>query len=605
MPKNSANQNKVYTKYVIAAMQFLQEAFGEQVRELRQLPSFEVVEKVLKDTEIFRTTRRIDLEKSVRQRMRGNEYHKQKKFNTAIKVYTEALALCQRGDTDWCLCLANRAVSLYMSKGTHDLVQAKEDSFACIHGYSTEAKAKIFKRLGFICKALYEIKEAICHMEAAMRKDPRGLCVDLSQVRQEITRLMFNPPRRQTPLPVKKIKKDEDGNEIIPFKIKMTEAKGRGIGAMNDLIPGDLVMTRKPLAVSVKPGKCYCEACGQKTYAHYPCDNCSDAIFCSETCYLNNCKAHKVICGLLNVLQHPSIGRIAVLAIKLLLLEDTRWLNLRKHESDRSNQNSLNFNLLGGYICYFTGLRNLKKLVSALYIVSCNGIEINDCVLALYYDVSFFNHSCDPNVDFLFRDNSICDVRAIKTIALGSEITVDYGVNFYDTPRCQRQEKLNEQYFFECICKPCRNYWPTRLLLKEKPVTEDEGHERMADALCELVGIINSQKEISKDDFCKLRVLYEEVERRGLFNEPSQMSVNTIKCFRKIMPMLGSEMDELDEYDVPSGPENAEASGPENAEASGPENAVASRRKKAGKQRKPKERSRFKESDKVWEIDKY
>ncbi|ESO08000.1 hypothetical protein HELRODRAFT_169718 [Helobdella robusta] len=147
-------------------------------------------------------------------------------------------------------------------------------------------------------------------------------------------------------------------------------------------------------------------------------------------------------------------------------------------------------------------------LLTILQIITCNGIEINETQiscqssstssspsssfsspessssssplslsfsdiiptsigLALYSNISMFNHSCFPDADFIFQTGK-CIVRCIKPIEKGKSIRVDYGYLFYAVPKPERKKALKEQYYFDCQCKACLEDWPTMNHLKSK-----------------------------------------------------------------------------------------------------------------------------------------
>ena len=111
-------------------------------------------------------------------------------------------------------------------------------------------------------------------------------------------------------------------------------------------------------------------------------------------------------------------------------------------------------------------------LLRLVQIISCNGIEVSrlrggttllkcnpqTLGLAVYPTLSLFNHSCNPNLELIFKDNR-CFVRAITTAPRGQELCIDYGYLYYVTPREQRQLSLKAQYFFSCTCEACCYRW--------------------------------------------------------------------------------------------------------------------------------------------------
>lgn len=122
---------------------------------------------------------------------------------------------------------------------------------------------------------------------------------------------------------------------------------------------------------------------------------------------------------------------------------------------------------------WFIGGLILRHLQS----ISCNAHEISELQhsnakknamaessaqgigAGIFAILSLFNHSCDPHVTRNFRASK-CQVRALQTIKKGEEIFDNYGVLYAVNELKERQEKLREQYFFECKCVPCSKDWP-------------------------------------------------------------------------------------------------------------------------------------------------
>lgn len=122
--------------------------------------------------------------------------------------------------------------------------------------------------------------------------------------------------------------------------------------------------------------------------------------------------------------------------------------------------------------CFVGGLV-LRHLQS----VSCNAHEISQIKLdsdakkplesaigkgigaGIYALLSIFNHSCDPHVTRNFI-GSRCQVRAIRNANKTEEVFDNYGVVYAVNPADERSEKLVNQYFFSCRCKPCSMSWP-------------------------------------------------------------------------------------------------------------------------------------------------
>lgn len=122
--------------------------------------------------------------------------------------------------------------------------------------------------------------------------------------------------------------------------------------------------------------------------------------------------------------------------------------------------------------CFVGGLV-LRHLQS----ISCNAHEISQLKLnpeekkplekavakgigaGIYALLSIFNHSCEPHVTRNFI-GSRCQVRMIRNANKNDEIFDNYGVIYAVNPFDERYEKLVQQYFFTCRCRPCTLSWP-------------------------------------------------------------------------------------------------------------------------------------------------
>ncbi|XP_050308139.1 SET and MYND domain-containing protein 4-like [Anthonomus grandis grandis] len=85
---------------------------------------------------------------------------------------------------------------------------------------------------------------------------------------------------------------------------------------------------------------------------------------------------------------------------------------------------------------------------------------------ALYPTLALFNHSCDPSIVRYNIKNKII-VRAIKPIKADDIIYENYGPLYMTDTLEKRQEELKNNYWFECLCQPCTDLWPTFQEMKE------------------------------------------------------------------------------------------------------------------------------------------
>ena len=98
----------------------------------------------------------------------------------------------------------------------------------------------------------------------------------------------------------------------------------------------------------------------------------------------------------------------------------------------------------------FAGISKARACrVWSIYLTNAfnNGVCLN---------MSRFNHSCRSNADHFWNDDTNTrDVRAVRKIQKGEEITLNYipGSN----TRAERQAKLKENFNFDCNCEACNS----------------------------------------------------------------------------------------------------------------------------------------------------
>jgi hypothetical protein len=86
---------------------------------------------------------------------------------------------------------------------------------------------------------------------------------------------------------------------------------------------------------------------------------------------------------------------------------------------------------------------------------------------AAYPTLSILNHSCDPSVTRVhFGDATV--VFAVRSVKQGDEIFCNYGAHYAVMSKADRQATLKRQYFFECMCVPCKRNWPLFSVLADR-----------------------------------------------------------------------------------------------------------------------------------------
>ena len=82
--------------------------------------------------------------------------------------------------------------------------------------------------------------------------------------------------------------------------------------------------------------------------------------------------------------------------------------------------------------------------------------KTNTFTYGVYLKMSRFNHSCHPNAAMVCHFNNAQDVRALRKIKQGEEITICYtGCNESLWSREERRAELKNVYNFDCNCGGC------------------------------------------------------------------------------------------------------------------------------------------------------
>lgn len=113
--------------------------------------------------------------------------------------------------------------------------------------------------------------------------------------------------------------------------------------------------------------------------------------------------------------------------------------------------------------------------LSHLQSLPCNAHEISEFIYhqaqpltsscleigaGIYATLSLFNHSCSPNVIRNFIGDTVV-VRLLGSITDDDQELLDnYGCLSAMMDKTERQNKLSEQYRFQCQCQPCVDQWP-------------------------------------------------------------------------------------------------------------------------------------------------
>lgn len=289
------------------------------------------------------------------------------------------------------------------------------------------------------------------------------------------------------------------------------------------LKPGTIILIEQPYASVLLPSawSTHCHTCLRRiNLLLFVCSQCTRAIYCSYDCLQHSIMWHAFECRL----SIESLDKMQLLALRLLTKTGWKYLyenkikfeeylqlneinnsqndiyqwnnyenilkletNSNKRSIDDLIQRSIHACIIGLSLINNTSFCQdaYEKLDYQIYICSlilshlqslpCNAHEISEFIYhrlspltsscieigaGIYATLSLFNHSCNPNVIRNFIGNTVI-VRLLSSISSNNiELVDNYGCLSATMNKIERQEKLHEQYHFECQCQPCLDQWP-------------------------------------------------------------------------------------------------------------------------------------------------
>ena len=267
-------------------------------------------------------------------------------------------------------------------------------------------------------------------------------------------------------------------------EILSDENRGRFVVAARDIKPGEMFAVDRPKVVILTDSlrtKTHCWNCLLKLVpfrSFVPCKNCSEIVFCSESCSEN--AYHSFECGKIDILYKANLGTW-ILVPRAVLIDDDQVSGLVTHygttgysTAPELMKEALICSFLAHYLrdaCKFTKY-HLEELAlkchKMMRIIKFNCHEVLDpekCVIgfALNPVLAMINHSCDSNYGRVwnFGENGLSvSAFATRKISRGEEIADCYGGTFSRADYQSRRE-VHARYQFECVCSACANGWPT------------------------------------------------------------------------------------------------------------------------------------------------
>lgn len=201
------------------------------------------------------------------------------------------------------------------------------------------------------------------------------------------------------------------------------------------------------------------------------CTGCKKIKYCSKPCQTKAWKfEHKYECKVLAPPTRPPLPHGVRATVKLLrkfqagdetpkalLRFDSKFQEVKKRDPEVYDQYST---MAWGAWNYAEkpSKANLDVARHLFFAINCNALTLSspldDMTIGIGFDplICTVNHSCDPNVSFIFNCPRTL-LRAKKPIGAGEEIFTRY--RDINNPFTVRQGDLKDGYYFDCACPKC------------------------------------------------------------------------------------------------------------------------------------------------------
>ncbi|PKU65601.1 histone-lysine N-methyltransferase ASHR2 [Dendrobium catenatum] len=283
--------------------------------------------------------------------------------------------------------------------------------------------------------------------------------------------------------------------------------RGRAFLASRHIKPGEILLSDSPLLLypAVSAGETsspYCSHCFRSVRSTpTPCPFCTSVVFCSTRCLsgaLSSCHSPSICRALaaLPPLPDPELRAQVQFLLAASSLSSTspanfhHLLSLDGGDATPAQQEAIFLHSLlsplTGFSLQVTATLIAKDKRNAFGLMEPfraeDAGERRVRAYGIYPNASFFNHDCLPNAcrfDYLDRDgdgNTDIMVRAIHDIPEGREVCLSYFPTNWGYK--ERQQRLMEDYGFQCICDRCEveKNWKDE---DEEDMEEEEEDERL------------------------------------------------------------------------------------------------------------------------------
>lgn len=322
-------------------------------------------------------------DKSESQRLRnlGNQVYQKNKLIEALDYYSQSILLAphppppnmflmpglhdQQAEDGFpheelALGYANRSAVLFQMKEyelcIRDITRAFDNS------YPNNLMCKLFERKARCLKALKQYPRALEAMKSSemwmkystlsetksssFKKEINKQIefLDEKVAAMSISEFSENADHRKNmTIPLKVLHPpdlDKDPSKEVPcargdIKLEYNDKKGRYFVATEDIPAGEIVVTETPYSSILLPDyyNSHCQTCYHRTVAPIPCWCCAKVRFCSDECRLEAWERfHKVECQQLDLILDASLGKMGMLAMRILTSSGKIYLDYVIHK---------------------------------------------------------------------------------------------------------------------------------------------------------------------------------------------------------------------------------------------------------------------------------
>jgi len=336
---------------------------------------------------------------SQRLRNQGNQVYQKNKLVEALELYTQSICLAPHpppspntfvfqnmpggGGSDHddlggghqyeelALGFANRSAVLFQLKEyelcIRDITRAFDNSYPNNLMYKLfERKARCLKALKEYPRALESMKSAEMWMKYSTLNETKS-----SSFKKDVAKQIEFLDEKVTAMSITEFKNTCDvrknaagplhltetpstegiefGQEIPCVRsnvaLEYKEGRGRLLVATEDIPPGEIIIVETPYSSILLPEyyQSHCQSCYMRVKAPIPCWFCAKVRFCSDICRVEAWERfHKVECQQLDLILDPTLGKMAMLSMRILTSSGKIYLDyiigkLAEEEDARRN----------------------------------------------------------------------------------------------------------------------------------------------------------------------------------------------------------------------------------------------------------------------------